>query len=296
MRYVTIQIRRRNHGLLQQLTYDKCFCWRLWQLVVVLPLFLWQFRTVSGFGARHVSLTHPPRMVMTRSCCCCCCCWGLVNKERSRFRTTTLVSAAADQEQDKGSSSAASWPSSTSSFRGDILLQPPPLTVLIPAYNEALRINTTLQRYTEYFNQAERWKGRFRILVVDDGSTDQTAQVVQTIASTFTLSASSSSFSNNTSNRNVIVQCSTLPYNQGKGAALAHGVMLCVKEEQQQQPSTRGSLILTADADGSANISDVEVLYDRMVQLICDYHHLTHNSSRSTGSSSDNSSSDASIL
>ena len=57
----------------------------------------------------------------------------------------------------------------------------PFLSVVIPAYNEGRRILPTLQRVTEYLKtQAYTWT----VLVVDDGSTDGTARVVEEFVST----------------------------------------------------------------------------------------------------------------
>jgi Glycosyl transferase family 2 len=84
---------------------------------------------------------------------------------------------------------------------------PPPLTILIPAYNEALRIQETLQNYTTYLEKRQQkqeqqktssneeklssapWNsiGRTCILVVDDGSTDDTRAVVEKFASSSVL-------------------------------------------------------------------------------------------------------------
>ena len=55
----------------------------------------------------------------------------------------------------------------------------PFLSVVIPAYNEEHRILPTLQRVTAYLSgQPYSWT----VLVVDDGSTDGTARVVQEFA------------------------------------------------------------------------------------------------------------------
>lgn len=120
----------------------------------------------------------------------------------------------------------------------------PSLTVLIPAYNEEFRITETLNQYSHYFSHSLRWKDRTSIVVVDDGSSDNTARVVNTHLNT----------------TSIPIVCLALPTNQGKGAALAHGIQSIL---QKNEPTTPG-IILTADADGSARISDVEVLFRAM--------------------------------
>ena len=52
----------------------------------------------------------------------------------------------------------------------------PELSIVIPAYNEASRINATLSRVLECV-AAQGWDAE--VLVVDDGSTDETAEIVE---------------------------------------------------------------------------------------------------------------------
>lgn len=58
-------------------------------------------------------------------------------------------------------------------------VEPPFLSVVIPAYNEEQRIRSTLEQVTRHLSaQAYSWT----VLVVDDGSADATASIVETFA------------------------------------------------------------------------------------------------------------------
>lgn len=78
------------------------------------------------------------------------------------------------------------------------------LTVVIPAFNEARRIGPTLDAWARVIATEEHAYG---LLVVDDGSSDLTAAVVERAAVT-----------------NPRIRLLRLPRNQGKGAALVAGI------------------------------------------------------------------------
>ncbi|GKZ01508.1 hypothetical protein MPSEU_001101400 [Mayamaea pseudoterrestris] len=123
-------------------------------------------------------------------------------------------------------------------------LEQPLLTVLIPAFNEELRIRSTLEDIDAYFANSAQWK-QARVLVASDGSTDATSSVVQSVNASST----------------VPMECIHLPKNEGKGAALSFGL----QHIYNRQPN---GLILTADADGSGEIACLENLYATMNSLL----------------------------
>jgi dolichyl-phosphate beta-glucosyltransferase len=134
----------------------------------------------------------------------------------------------------------------------------PHLTVVIPAYNEEFRILETLESYQNYLACSDRWKDKTSILVVDDGSTDGMVDVVRRLGSSI-----ETTHTNDDLNHCVSIECLSLDQNQGKGAALARGI----QEACERYPT---GLILTTDADGSADVAGVEDLYDSLVSVLRD--------------------------
>ncbi len=57
------------------------------------------------------------------------------------------------------------------------------LSIIIPAYNEEARIGTMLDRYISYFN--ERYRTDFEVIVVVNGSNDNTEAITNNYASRF---------------------------------------------------------------------------------------------------------------
>ena len=53
---------------------------------------------------------------------------------------------------------------------------PPRLSIIVPAYNEASRLATTLRAILDYLNRSETGA---ELIVVDDGSRDDTAMVAE---------------------------------------------------------------------------------------------------------------------
>jgi dolichyl-phosphate beta-glucosyltransferase len=105
----------------------------------------------------------------------------------------------------------------------------PRWSVVIPAFNEAVRLPPYLREVAAHFD------GRgepYEVLVVDDGSRDATGDGVREIA-----------------RQHPAVVLHTLPENRGKGYAVRAGMM-----------RARGALRLMADADGATPIVEIKRL------------------------------------
>lgn len=98
------------------------------------------------------------------------------------------------------------------------------LSIILPAKNEAAAVGTTVATILTLFPQAE-------VIVVDDGSTDDTAQVAETAGA----------------------KVVTHPYSKGNGAAIKTGARVAV-----------GAVLVFMDADGQHDPADIERLLAKL--------------------------------
>lgn len=100
------------------------------------------------------------------------------------------------------------------------------LSLIIPAYNEESRISGSLDKALEYFSRQDySWE----IIVVDDGSTDQTARIIENY---------------NAKNPNITL---IKQVNMGKGSAVRNGML-----------AAHGQYRVFTDADFSTPIYELE--------------------------------------
>lgn len=107
------------------------------------------------------------------------------------------------------------------------------LSIVIPAFNESRRLGGTLQQVVDYLRQAG---GSYEVLVVDDGSSDDTSRVAEGFTSQG-------------------VKVLRQDVNRGKGAVLRVGVL-----------ASEGAEVLLVDADLSTPIQDLEKLRPRLAE------------------------------
>ncbi len=105
----------------------------------------------------------------------------------------------------------------------------PELSIVIPAYNEELRLPATLEKVAAYVKNCGR---EAEVLVVDDGSKDRTVAVAESFQSKI-----------------AALRVVSNGVNRGKGYSVRHGVQ-----------EARGRIVLFTDADLSAPIEETDKL------------------------------------
>lgn len=109
------------------------------------------------------------------------------------------------------------------------------LSIIVPSYNEQLRLPPSLDRIAAYIAASDR---KTEVLVVDDGSTDKTAQVA-------------ASYAGQIANLRVLKNGE----NRGKGYSVRHGML-----------EAQGQVVLFTDADLSAPIEEADKLMAAILQ------------------------------
>jgi dolichyl-phosphate beta-glucosyltransferase len=103
-------------------------------------------------------------------------------------------------------------------------------SIVIPAYNESIRLRATVEKILAHM-QEQGWDAE--ILVVNDGSTDDTAAIVQAFAA-----------------QNHAVRLVQNPGNRGKGYSVRNGML-----------QASGEILLFSDADLSSPIEESDKLF-----------------------------------
>jgi len=117
----------------------------------------------------------------------------------------------------------------------EVILSSPTYSIVLPAYNESERIASTLDQILSHADQRE-WS--FEVIVVNDGSSDATAQTVETYARKYPA-----------------LRLLENPGNRGKGYSVRRGMF-----------EARGDVLLFSDADLSSPIAEADQLFAAIEQ------------------------------
>jgi glycosyltransferase involved in cell wall biosynthesis len=102
-------------------------------------------------------------------------------------------------------------------------------SIVIPAYNESARLGATLEKVLAYVRE-QGWDAE--VIVVNDGSSDDTAEIVRAFAQ-----------------KSPILRLVENPGNRGKGFSVRNGIL-----------NSRGDIVLFSDADLSSPIEEMPKL------------------------------------
>ena len=108
-------------------------------------------------------------------------------------------------------------------------------SIVIPAYNEGGRLVATLEKVLAYVRQ-QGWDAE--VIVVNDGSRDNTAEIVRAFAQ-----------------KNPILRLVENPGNRGKGYSVRNGIL-----------NSRGDIVVFSDADLSSPIEEMPKLLEALAE------------------------------
>jgi dolichyl-phosphate beta-glucosyltransferase len=112
-------------------------------------------------------------------------------------------------------------------------LPPPKYSIVIPAYNEGARLGASLEKVLSFVH-SQQWQAE--IVVVDDGSRDNTAEIIRSFAA-----------------KDPAVRLVENPGNRGKGYSVRNGML-----------TAQGEVLIFSDADLSSPIQESTKLLEAL--------------------------------
>ena len=116
------------------------------------------------------------------------------------------------------------------------MAKPRNCVIVIPAYNEAENLGQVIPEIIQYISKVD---SKFRIIIIDDGSTDDTANTITALAK-----------------KHPQIVGESMPRNLGKAAALKRGFALA--------EDLGGQIIIMMDADGQDDPAELETLISKL--------------------------------
>ena len=116
------------------------------------------------------------------------------------------------------------------------MAKPRNCVIVIPAYNEAENLGQVIPEIVTYISKID---SKFRIIIIDDGSTDDTANTITALAK-----------------KHPQIVGEAMPRNLGKAAALKRGFALA--------EDLGGQIVIMMDADGQDDPAELETLISRL--------------------------------
>ncbi len=111
------------------------------------------------------------------------------------------------------------------------LILDPTYSIVVPAYNESARLGGSLEKILSYLAE-QGWSAEVEVIVVNDGSSDDTAEIVLRLAK-----------------NNPALRLVENPGNRGKGYSVRNGML-----------QARGRVLIFSDADLSSPIEELPKL------------------------------------